>query len=299
MIAGRVTEIRWENVPEAGQIQIRKISADFNEINGFPAGTPLQGAIFEILDQRTGNIVDRIISNEHGMAVSRPLPLGRYNIREVQAPPFYKINPQVLDVTIEFATQIICAEFANESANLGTSVSKTGPREVVAGQNHVVYEIRRLRNDSTVPLYDFYFRDILPSDAFRVERIVTGTFNNSLRYRVEALTNTGRTVIVADNLQTTRNNVIEMRPVALGLASNEFVTEFRFIFGQVPAGFSIVEHMRIEGRIQQQAFPNGFEFANRVDVGGRHGGEWIVSGDSVVTTIFAPGRGGNIPRTGW
>ena len=298
IVAGQVTEIVWRNVPYAGQIQILKTSADFNEINGLPAGTPLEGAIFEIRDQRTGNLVDRIRSDHRGMAVSRPLPLGRYLVEEVQAPPFYTRNTRVSDVTIEFATQIVRMEFANQSANVGVSVTKTGPRMVMPNQNLVVYNITRLRNDSAVPLTDFYFRDIIPTDAFRVDRIVTGTFNHSLRYRVEVQTNAGRTIIVNDNLMTTRNNVLELRPAALGLASGEFVTAVLFIFGQVPAGFSIVEHMRIEGRILNQTFPSGFEFANRVDVGGRYEGEWVVSGDVVVTEVFVPG-GDRLPQTGW
>jgi len=74
-------------------------------------------------------------------------------IEEVQAPRFYSLNNRPMDVTIEFATQIIRLEFANASANVGVSVTKTGPQTVMPGQNHVVYEIRRLRNDSTVPHY--------------------------------------------------------------------------------------------------------------------------------------------------
>jgi hypothetical protein len=201
-----------------------------------------------------------------------------------------------MDVTIEHATQIIRLEFANESANIGVSVSKTGPQQVMPGQNLVVYNIPRLRNDSTVPLYSFFFRDNLPTDAFRIERIVTGTFNHALRYRVVATTSTGREIIVNDNLQTTRNNVLDMRPAALGLANNEFVVEFTFIFGNVPAGFSIVEQPRIEGRILYQVFPYGFQFANRVEAGGHHGGEWIISGDTMLTTVTM--QRGRIPQTG-
>jgi len=297
IIAGVVTEIVWENVPYAGQIQILKVSADHNEQNGLPSGTPLEGAIFEIRDQHTGNLVDRIMSDNRGMAVSRPLPLGRYLVEEVQSPQFYALNARVMDVTIEFARQIVRLEFANQSVNLGVSVSKTGPQVVMSGQNLVVYEIRQLRNESSVPLYDFFFRESFPVDAFRVERIVTGTFNHSLRYRVEATTNTGRTVIVNDNLQSTRNNALDMRPAALGLAMDEFVIEVVFIFGYVQAGFSMVQNTRIEGRILHQVFPMGFQFANHVDVGGRHNGEWIVNSSRVVTTVFTP-INIRLPQTG-
>ena len=46
---------------------------------------------------------------------------------------------------------------------------------------------------------------------------------------------------MADNLSTTSNNVVELRPVHLGLAADEYLTEFTVHFGQVPAGFTAVD----------------------------------------------------------
>ena len=89
--AGKVTEITWQNIPKMGQVQITKRSADDNEINGLPAGTPLAGAIFEVYAYKSGNLVDRFISGNDGKAVSKPLPTGRYVIREVQAPQYYRL----------------------------------------------------------------------------------------------------------------------------------------------------------------------------------------------------------------
>ena len=86
--SGRTTEITWENIPITGQIQIIKKSADYNPTTGLPAGTLLEGAIFEIYD-RAGNLVDTIRSDSRGLAVSKQLPLSRYTIREVKAPNHY------------------------------------------------------------------------------------------------------------------------------------------------------------------------------------------------------------------
>jgi maltoporin len=82
-----------------------------------------------------------------------------------------------------------------------------------------------------VPLTDFYWRDILPTDAVRLEKIVTGTYNQSLKYKVLVTTNKGDTRIIADNLSTTQNNVIDCRNAALGLANDEYVTSFTLVFG--------------------------------------------------------------------
>ena len=303
-IAGRVTEIVWENVPIAGQLQILKVSGDANYHNGLPAGTPLEGAIFEIFEARTGNLVDRIISNERGMAVSRPLPLGRYFAVEVVAPAFYMINPQEIHFEIEFEGQIVRTTFPNFSANMGVTIRKTGPLETMQGHS-IRYDIPIIRNDSSVPLADFFWRDILPVNAVRVDRLVTGTFNHSLRYRIIATTNRGNEIVVADNLSTTRNNVVELRPVHLGLAADEFIVEFIVHFGQVPAGFTSVERPRVYVDVlpaHMAHLPNGMMFANRVDVGGRiiDTDEWVIGGASTATTIFNPNnQPRRIPQSGW
>jgi len=299
IIPGQVTEIRWSNTPYAGQLQIQKISGDWNEINGLPPNTPLPGAIFEIFDERTGNLVDRIISDHRGMAVSRPLPIGRYFAQEVQAPQFYMLNPTPLHFQIEHPNQIVRATFPNFSSNLGVNIDKVGPREVLQGQE-IVYEIRNIRNESAVPLSDFFWRDILPTEAIRAQRLVMGTFNHSVRYSIHGRTNMGNEFIIADNLLSTRNTVVELGPAHLGLAHGEYLVQFSVIFGQVPPGFMSIEHPRLVATVlseQQANLPNGMIFVNRVDVGGRHGEEWVISNDTWGTTLIVLRR--NIPQSGW
>ena len=190
--------------------------------------------------------------------------------------------------------------FPNYSSNLGVTIRKTGPLEVMQGHN-IMYEIPLVRNDSTVPLADFFWRDILPTDAVRADRLVTGTYNQALRYRVLALTNRGNEIVIADNLSTTTNNVVELRPVHLGLGTDEFVTEFTLHFGQVPAGFTSVDRPRIFVDVLPEAhtfLPDGMMFANKVDVGGRAVGsrEWIIGNATQGTTLFQPRK---MPRSGW
>ena len=60
--AGKVTEIIWTNTPEMGQIQLTKLSADDNQVNGLPARTLLAGAVFEVYSYKSGNLVDRFVS---------------------------------------------------------------------------------------------------------------------------------------------------------------------------------------------------------------------------------------------
>ena len=63
--------------PITGQIQIIKRSADYNPTTGLPAGTLLEGAVFEIYD-KAGNLVDTIRSDSRGagrVQTAPPLPL--------------------------------------------------------------------------------------------------------------------------------------------------------------------------------------------------------------------------------
>ena len=293
--SGKVTEIVWENTPQRGQIQITKLSGDDNEVNGLEKGTPLAGAIFEVYEYKSGNLVDRFVSGTDGRAVSKPLPLGRYIIKEVQAPKWYRISTEVIDVDIEFATQIIKLNFLNYSANTGVKIRKTGNYEAMPGDT-IRYDIREVRNTSTVPLTDFYWRDILPTDAVRLTKIVTGTYNQSLKYKILVTTNKGDTRVIADNLSTTQNNVINCSNAALGLWHDEYVTSFTLVFGTVKAGFAEVEKPQIYVSVLTN-LPNGYQFANKADVGGKYGGEWVIGNTTWVTNIYA--KPVKLPRTGY
>ena len=112
--SGETTEVEWENTPITGQIQITKTSADYNSVNGWPAGTPIPGTEFEIYNARTGNLVDTVETDKNGVASSRPLPLGRYKIVESKAADFYGLDKTPIEVEIEFEGQIVKAAMTNK-----------------------------------------------------------------------------------------------------------------------------------------------------------------------------------------
>lgn len=292
---GETTEIVWENTPQQGQIQIVKKSKDDNPYNGLPAGTLLKGATFEIYD-KAGNVVDTIVSNERGIAASKPLPLGRYTIKETKAPPFYGATGQTFEVEIEFASQIVKFEVLNESVYTNVWIAKSGPKQVVPGQP-IRWTVSHIANNSTVRLNSFYWRDTLPYQAVTLDKIVTGTYNANVPYKIVYRTNLNRTYrTMADNLSTSVNRTIQANPTALGLASGEVVTDFMFVFGTVPAGFRCVTNPTIFGTVRKSVA--GTSFVNKVDVGGLHNQQWIMSNDAWTTTIYRPYKP-TLPQTGW
>ena len=294
---GETSHITWKNTPQMGQIQITKKSADDNPMNGLSAGTLLPDAVFEIYS-RAGNLVDTVKTDKNGRAVSKTLPLGRYVIKETKAPNYYIADNTEINVEIEFSGQIVRLEILNKSCYTNVSVTKRGYNQIVPGQE-VRYTFTNIKNNSTVPLNSFYWRDTLPVNAVRLEKIITGTWNQRLSYKIVYKTNLNGTYrTLADNLSTAENRVIFASPTALGLASNEYVTEIMFVFGTVKSGFAQVETPYIYCRALSH-LSHEYRFANKTDVGGLWNGQWIMGNDSFVTVVYGKKTAKVLPRTGY
>ena len=291
--AGETTLVEWENTPITGQIQIVKKSADYNPTNGLPAGTLLEGAVFEIYD-KAGNLVDTIKSDSRGLAVSKQLPLSRYSVREVKAPANYGINEEVLTAYLEYEGQILRFEVTDKSLSTGVSITKTGPKEVVSGQP-VNYTFSGIANTSNVRLDSFYWRDTLPAQV-RLDTVVTGTYNFPGTYKITYRVNGGEYRTLADNLSTAQNYTLAASPTALGLAANERVTEIMFVFGQAPGGFAQVEKPMLKCTAIS-GLTAGSSFVNVADVGGVYNDQWVQAISRWVTTVY--GKPTPLPRTGY
>ena len=292
---GSTTEIEWTNTAECGQIQIIKKSADDNATNGLPAGTLLEGAVFEITD-KAGNVVDTIKSDRNGRAISKTLPLSRYTIREIKAPANYSINPTVMTAYLEFNGQIVTFEVQNTSVSTGVSIKKTGPVQAVPGQP-IRYVFSQIKNSSNVALDSFYWRDQLPTQV-TLSKIVTGSYNQPLSYKVVYKTNlSGDYRTLADNLSTSKVYVLDARPAVLGLAANERVTEVMFVFGNVKAGFAQVETPYIYATARS-GLANNSGIVNVADVGGLYNEQWIQAVSRWLTTVYTKTTV-KLPKTGY
>ncbi len=291
---GSTTEIEWANTPIRGQIQIVKKSADYNPTNGLPAGSLLEGAVFEIYD-KAGNVVDTIRTDRNGRAVSKLLPLSRYTIREVRAPAFYSANPTAMTAYLEHEGQIITFEVTNASVNTGVSIKKTGPKEIVAGQM-LRYVFSGIANTGNTTLTSFYWRDSIPAQV-TLNKVVTGTYNTVGSYKIVYKVNgTGDHRTLADNLSTAINYTLDTRAVTLGLAANEKITEIMLVFGQAPAGFAQVETPMLYCTAASN-LTGGSAFVNVADAGGIYSGQWVQAVARWTTAIY--GSTPVLPKTGY
>lgn len=290
---GRTAEIEWVNEAITGQIQIYKYAAEANPVTGVPAGTPLQGAVYEIINERSGRVVDYITTDARGVAASKPLPLTRYKIREVTAPAYFQLDPTVHDVTLEYAGQIIKIAAYDKPATLKVTVTKTGNKQLLAGDS-MRYDLT-VANNSNVALENFYLHDRFPTDCATAKTITTGTYNTRLNYQITYKTNYNDYRVLATNLLSTNNYAFDLS--AISLMQGEVVTDVRLEFGKVPAGFASVVKPTVT--IQTSAnLANGYQVVNRADAGGQYMSQWE-TGRAAWITIIVKLNQPNLPKTGY
>ena len=292
---GKTVEIEWENTAVTGQIQIYKYAAEYNEVTGTAAGTPLKGAVYEIVNARSGKVVDYITTDARGVAASKPLPLTRYQIREVTAPAFWQLDPTVHDVTLEYPGQIIKLSAYDKSASLGVTITKRGNAQVMAGQT-MRYDLT-VANTSNVPLESYFWHDKIPYDVARPTTLTTGTYSARLNYRILYKTNYNASYqVLASNLLTSNNYSFALN--AIPMQAGEVITDIYFDFGKVPVGFQSVVNPTLSVMVNGNAV-NGYQMVNRADVGGKYQGTWQTAAASWVTIIRRLWNTPTLPKTGY
>lgn len=143
-----VVTVEKRNMPQKGIITVSKSGEVFSsvfEVGGLyqPVYSPkgLAGAVYEItasediytldgtLRYAKGTVVSRITTDKNGTAVTEPLYLGKYEIREIKASYGMILNDESQTVELTYAGQEISitetsAEFCNERQKAEISLSK-------------------------------------------------------------------------------------------------------------------------------------------------------------------------------
>ena len=294
-ISGAV-EVNYKKV--YGKIKIIKISQNDNKYTNQKSGSTLEGAEFIIIDKNNKKI-DKITTNEKGEAESKLLEKGEYNIKEINSPDYYLGNSQVYKAKIEKPDEIIQINVKNESVELKVDVKKHGPIEVKS-EEIIEYSISNISNLSNVELDDFCLKDELPTDAIRISKLHTGTYNQDLKYKIKYITNLNTSeTVYKENLNTSQKYDIDFDKNILNLRDDEYVTEIIFDFGTVKSGFSEKELPSIESVVISN-LPNGYNFENTAIVSGKYLYKELEEKSKVKTVIYTPKEEHEIvlPKTG-
>ncbi len=282
---GETTEMVIESTPILGQIQIVVKASQTNNITNHVAGDVLSGAVFEIIDPVSNRVVDTVTSNEHGIAASNPLPIGRYHISQITAPRFYRINSRKVEATLKIEGDVVQVVMYNDPAAIKTTITQTVPKEITPGTT-MRYDISNVANQSNIFIDNFFWHDRIPTDAVRVGTITTGTYSSRVWYKITYKTNQNDYRTLAENLLSTNNYSYKIDAASLKLAIGEYVTDVRYEFGTVPSGFRMVEKASIYVTVPTY-MRAGYGIINRVDAGGSYQGEWDSSTASATTKIVA------------
>lgn len=130
-----ITTIKFENELKKGQIKIIKIDSDNNEIL-------LKGVTFDILDE-SNNVVDTIVTDENGEALSKRLPITHtYTAIERETRQEYVLAEETQTAILE-QEQITTLIFKNEKKKgyiQITKVNEENPNEKLSGAEFEIFD---------------------------------------------------------------------------------------------------------------------------------------------------------------
>lgn len=274
-------EYEMKNEKMKGHIQVIKTSSEDNGYSKLPKGSPLENVVFEIYDSEN-NLVDKITTDKNGKAVSKELVIGKYTIKEVSSAKYYLLNEKVYDAEI-VDDGTIDVNITNDNVDIDIEIKKEGFIET-QNKDNIFYNFSNIKNNSNVPLDNFTWRDTLPTEAVRIDKIYTGTWNEDLDYAVYYKTNkTEEYKLFKDKLNTQK--IYELNFNELKLADDEYVTEYEFRFGTVKVGFQEVESPILYCNMLD-GLGNGFVFTNHTKVSGTYYDAYVEDTDDWTTITY-------------
>ena len=143
-----VVEVTKPNTAQKGVIRISKSGEIFSSVTEADgvyqpvfAVKGLSGTVYEItaaediitpdgtLRYAAGEVVDTVTTDETGLAESKPLYLGKYEVREITAPTGYVLNTEIHTAELVYAGQEVeitetAADFCNERQKAAVSLDK-------------------------------------------------------------------------------------------------------------------------------------------------------------------------------
>ena len=290
----QITDLQFENEKIKGYISITKYSSDNNKYSGLAKGVKLAGAEFEIYDSEN-NKVDTVVTDESGFAKSKELLKGKYTLKEVKAPLYYVVNENTFETEIINHQETVNVDITDDNVDIDVEVEKTGFIETQS-KDEIYYDFKNIKNNSNVYLDTFNWQDSLPTNAVRITKIFTGTWNQDLQYSVWYKTNMNDYKMVRENLNTNTNYEIDLQDV--DLQDGEYITDYEFRFGKVDIGFMEVETPRIYCKVLDN-LPNGFKFTNKTKVYGTYFEKYTEDEDNWTTVVYDKDiQLSKLPRTG-
>ena len=250
----KITDMTFTNEKKKGQIRIIKVDTDNNEVL-------LEGVTFDILDE-AGNVVDTIVTDEKGEAVSKRLPIDqKYTAVEKETRKEYVLTEETQTVELK-EDEITSIIFENEKIKGYLEITKVDSKtkETLAGATFGIYdmdnnEIAQITTDETGKATS----ELIPYGKYYAKELDTGSVYyllNENSYEFE-IVNDGETVEktienepVDIEVEVEKSGTVEIKPgdkvdytfSNVANNSNVYLEDFKWI-DYIPTDYIRLETM--------------------------------------------------------
>lgn len=279
----------YENV-----LKVTKVSKEYNQYTELEKGSKIN-ATFEILDENKNHV--ETVKTTDGEFTYKYLETGKqYFLKELSVDDYYVISEDLIPFKFEENGQTIEITVENDNVNLVVDVEKNGPTQAKQG-DIITYDFNHVGNFSNVPISDFIFGDKLPRQV-RIQSITTGTWNEELTYKIQYITNQNTNwAYIGEDYSTKENYTVDF--TTLDLQDGEYVTQYRFIFGDVKEGFREEEKPTATVKINEDLANNKI-IVNDCYVNGKYVDTPLEDEDDAHTIVYTPEKNKEVelPKTG-
>ena len=279
----------YENV-----LKVTKVSKEYNQYTELEKGSKIN-ATFEILDENKNHV--ETVKTTDGEFTYKYLETGKqYFLKELSVDDYYVISEELIPFKFEENGQTIEITVENDNVNLLVDVEKNGPTQAKQG-DIITYDFNHVGNFSNVPISDFIFGDKLPRQV-RIQSITTGTWNEELTYKIQYITNQNTNwAYIGEDYSTKENYTVDF--TKLDLQDGEYVTQYRFIFGDVKEGFREEEKPTATVKINEDLANNKI-IVNDCYVNGKYVDTPLEDEDDAHTIVYTPEENKEVelPKTG-
>ena len=227
----KVIRLDIKNEKAKGKIQIIKTSSNDSPILNIKQGDVLEGVEFEIFNSKN-ELVDTIITNEFGQAISKDLEIGRFKVIEKNTNKYYILNKNEFFVNVEKNGEIRVLNIENEAVIPRLEIEKKG-QEFAEKNAEIKYEFD-IKNISNTKLDNFIWVEYIPYKDCKVTKMITGTYNQEVESEIYYKTNQHdyRLLKAVSSLTSEYINFDD-----LDLEDKEIITEIKVEYGTVGKEF--------------------------------------------------------------
>lgn len=285
------TSLHITNQKIKGKIQIVKISSKDSPILGIKQGEKLPNVKFEIYNDKN-ELVDTLLTDVNGQALSKDLEIGRYKIKEVSTLEYYLLNTNEFFANIKRNNEIQTIKIENEPAIPKLDIEKTGPQE--AYQNDEIKYDFQIKNGGNVELSDFTWTEYIPYEQVKLTKMITGMYNENLNYQIFYKTNQENYKLLKV-VNTTTSEYIDFSNIPL--KKREMITEIKVDYGTVSVGFKTIVKPSIVVKINNNVNKNE-TIINKTELRGNTNGYNLTDNDTCETIVRERKIEKKLPRTG-